>query len=272
MEKIIKNVPNITFFGSVVLIYFGFVSTAIIASCIVALIYSLLKNDSEKTPFKQAYEQFGFFLLFIVLSFFQWGLFPFGPLVFLASWLGFWLSSQSKNIKIISTVVYLAIALLMAFYVPPILSKEQLHEEKNEVVESFSFYDLKNKTSVYSSSLKGKVVVLNYWATWCSSCRRELPYYNKAAMYFADNNNIEFWAVNSGGNTETDEKVLNFINGKNYAFNVALDENSSNILNVGVLPTLAIIDKEGNLRVYHSGFSTAEDLEQYIIDEVNKLL
>lgn len=272
MEKIIKNVPNIAFFGSVILIYFGFVSTAIIAACIIALIYSLLKNDSEKTAFKQAYEQFGFFLLFIVLSFFQWGLMPFGPSVFLASWLGFWLSSQSKNIKLISAIVYLAIAFWAAFYIPTILSKQQLHEEKNEAVESFSFYDLKNKTSVYSSSLKGKVVVLNYWATWCSSCRRELPYYNKASSHFVDNENVEFWAVNSGGNSETEEKVLNFINGKNYVFNVALDENSSNILNVEVLPTLAIIDKEGKLRVYHSGFSTAEDLEQYIIDEVNKLL
>jgi thiol-disulfide isomerase/thioredoxin len=271
MQKLLNNLANINFFICVILIYFGEVKIATIFSALFAFTSSFYIFDDE-SPLKQAYKHYGFFLLFIVIGFFQWGLVLIGPTVFIASYLGYKLRKSALLKKIYSGLIVLAIAILSTIYVQPLLAKKQLHNTVNKELNLFKYYDLNEQREIKSDELKGKIVVLNFWATWCPTCVKELKPYSRAADYFANNNSVKFIAINVGGGGDTEEKVRFFLNKKEYAFRAGIDIDASQEFNVEALPSIVIIDKEGKLRVSHSGYSPAENLEEYLIEEVKKLL
>ena len=272
MQKLIKNIPNITFFTTIILIYFGEVKLATLLAALLAYLTPLLIYDGEIPPLKQAYKHYGFFLLFIVIGFFQWGLALIGPAVFVASYLGYKYYKSSTVNKVFIGASMLMVIFLMATSTLPFLAQKQLHKTYNETVKPFKYFDLTTHSEVHSEDLRGKVVVLNFWATWCPTCVKELKPYSHAAEYFKNNPNVKFVAINAGGEGDTEEKIKYFLSKKSYTFVAAIDIDASYEFNVEALPSLVIIDKEGKLRVSHSGYSPAENLEEYLIKEVEKLL
>ena len=95
------------------------------------------------------------------------------------------------------------------------------------------------------SDYKGKVVILNFWATWCPPCRAEMP--SMEALYQRFNGQgLEILAVDIGENANT---VRQFIQNNKYTFPVLLDSNSriSRIYGVEAIPTSYILDREGKI-------------------------
>lgn len=95
------------------------------------------------------------------------------------------------------------------------------------------------------SDLRGRVVVLNFWASWCTPCKIEMPAFEKvAASYNLDE--VIFLGINV---TYQDDaaNVLAFINELNLTFPILLDEMGtvSNEYEVYSMPTTYFIDKEG---------------------------
>ena len=105
--------------------------------------------------------------------------------------------------------------------------------------------------TVRLSSLKGKVVFLNFWATWCPPCRIEMPSMEALYQHFR-NSGLEFVAVDIG---EDKNYVAAFIKRMNINFPVALDEDSSVAENYGisVIPTTFIVGKDGNIIIEKTG-------------------
>jgi len=95
------------------------------------------------------------------------------------------------------------------------------------------------------SSYKGKVVVLNFWATWCPPCREEMPSMDILYKRFKDQG-LEILAVDIGENLNT---VRQFIQKNKYSFPVLLDttRQTSAIYGVEAIPTSFIIDREGKI-------------------------
>ena len=95
------------------------------------------------------------------------------------------------------------------------------------------------------SSYKGKVVILNFWATWCPPCRDEMPSMETLYRRFKDQG-LEILAVNLGENTAT---VRQFIQNNRHTFPVLLDSNNriSAIYGVEAIPTSYILDREGRI-------------------------
>ena len=93
------------------------------------------------------------------------------------------------------------------------------------------------------SALKGKVVFLNFWATWCGPCRAEMP--SMEALYgrFREKG-LEILAVNCG---ENQREVLAFMNGNKLSFPAVLDTDGRVSTGYGVqaIPTSFLIDREG---------------------------
>ena len=101
-------------------------------------------------------------------------------------------------------------------------------------------------TNVKLSDLKGKKVILNFWATWCGPCQQEMP--DMEAFYKEHKENVEILAVNytpseKGG----EEKVSNFIKEKGITFPVLLDKNIdvTTAYKVITIPTSYFIDTKG---------------------------
>lgn len=106
------------------------------------------------------------------------------------------------------------------------------------------------------SDYLGKKVFLNFWATWCGPCTREMPSIQKIHENHPD---IVILAVNCGEKTED---VKNFITKNNYTFNILTDENGqiSYTYSSDYIPLTLIIDENGVITNRHVGSLTEAEM------------
>ena len=110
---------------------------------------------------------------------------------------------------------------------------------------------------------RGKVVVLNFWATWCSPCCAELPYFEQLWENYPDD--VALVAIHSS--LVTDD-VPSYIEEMGYEMPFALDETGEVIASLGgstMLPQTVILDREGTIVYNRIGSVTYEDLEQWVL-------
>ncbi|EEL05057.1 AhpC/TSA [Bacillus mycoides DSM 2048] len=121
-------------------------------------------------------------------------------------------------------------------------------------------------TNVKLSNLKGKKVILNFWATWCGPCQQEMP--DMEAFYKEHKENVEILAINytpseKGGG---EEKVRNFAKEKGITFPILLDKNIdvTTAYKVITIPTSYFIDTEGVIQDKFIGPMTQKEMEKRI--------
>jgi peroxiredoxin len=116
-------------------------------------------------------------------------------------------------------------------------------------VPNFTLTDLSGK-NVSLSDYKGKVVVLNFWASWCPPCKAEMPEFNEMDREFKKSGDTVLLAINmTDGRRETKKKVETFISEQKYKMRVLLDSEgkASNLFDIRYLPTTYVIDAEGTV-------------------------
>lgn len=108
--------------------------------------------------------------------------------------------------------------------------------------------------------LKGKVVVLSFWATWCGPCRELEPEFVQIAKNYTGNTNLAFYAVN----TDEDETLVpGFVAKEKWDVPVVFADGLDDFMNVTGLPTVIILDRAGKIAFRMDGFPTkgfTEDL------------
>jgi cytochrome c biogenesis protein CcmG, thiol:disulfide interchange protein DsbE len=114
----------------------------------------------------------------------------------------------------------------------------------------FSLEDLEGKT-VRIKDYKGKVILLNFWATWCSSCRKEAPSLEKLYGQYHSKNFVLFRI----GTKESRETVAKFLEKNPLRLPILLDKKNKvgKLLGVWVHPTSYLVDKKGMLRYRSMG-------------------
>ncbi|WP_195629297.1 TlpA disulfide reductase family protein [Bacteroides finegoldii] len=146
--------------------------------------------------------------------------------------------------------------------------QERLAQEMvNEPAPMFTLRNMKGE-EVSLSNLKGKVVVLDFWATWCGPCKASFPAMQETINQFADNKDVVFLFINTLDTKKNlQEIVQKYMNEKGYTFNVLFDTQDAATKKYPVkenykikgIPAKFIIDKEGNIRFKPMGFSGSNE-------------
>lgn len=135
-----------------------------------------------------------------------------------------------------------------------------------QAAPDFSLTALTGET-VHLSDLKGQVVLVNLWATWCPPCKAEMPTIN--AFYQA--HQAAGFTTLMANMQEDAETVQTFIEANGFTFPVLLDSRGEMMKLYGVrgLPTTFIIDRGGLVRHIQTGPITEAELEAVIIPLLN---
>ena len=118
------------------------------------------------------------------------------------------------------------------------------------------------KTSL--KDLKGKVIVLEFWATWCMPCLDNIPHLNELAMHFKDNNNVVFISITN----ESQEVIEKFLKKRKMVSWIGLDTDKHTLkaYNVNGIPKTFVIDSSGKLLYDGRPESLSKEILESILD------
>jgi len=117
-------------------------------------------------------------------------------------------------------------------------------------------FTLKSRSgkNIRLSDLRGQVVMLNFWASWCGPCRQEMPILEQLSKRYGK---LGFTMV--GVNVEQDSsKAEAYLRDVKVTFPILFDTTSSTskLYSVNAMPTTIIIDRNGNMRFKHEGYKS----------------
>ncbi|MUG43803.1 TlpA family protein disulfide reductase [Paenibacillus woosongensis] len=175
---------------------------------------------------------------------------------------------ESKGLRLSSVITLLlglfAIGAIIWIIVSPTKDDAKPQKARLAIGESAPDFEVTNThgDKVSLADYKGKVVVLNFWASWCEPCVKEMPLINE--VYQSNRSDVATLFVNAG---ESKGTVNEFLAAHHFEFPVMIDVTGkvSGLYGIIGLPVTYIIDKNGNLHQSIVGeISSREQLQTYI--------
>jgi len=166
-----------------------------------------------------------------------------------------------KN-TIIKTIGLMSFTILFAISTSYAASEKMSGKAANFTLKSHSGKNIK------LSELRGEVVMLNFWASWCGPCRKEMPLLEKIHKKYK---RLGFTLL--GVNVEENSKAAkNYLKDVKVSFPILFDttNKTSKLYNVSAMPTTILIDRNGNKRFLHKGYKPG--YENDYKKEIKKLL
>ena len=177
------------------------------------------------------------------------------------------------------TFLFCVIFLCLMF---PDFNAQEKKNEQNPILPSpdFEFITLTGE-HISSANLRGKIIVLDFWSTDCTPCRKSMPQLEEFYQKYKGNQKVAIYLVNSGW--ESIEKAKDFANskrsgflfiswGSKYDLPFAYDQGSKTLKAFGFdsNPSTVIIDSKFRIRLKHSGF--IKDIKDYLSKHVDEYL
>ena len=152
--------------------------------------------------------------------------------------------------------------------------KEALKGRVNKPAIDFALKSIDGKT-VRLSALKGKVVVVDFWATWCGPCKASFPYLQQIYEKYKSDPSVVILAINTWENetgAAREAVVKKFMEENKYTFPVLYDEGIVEKYGVEGIPTKFIIDKKGMIQFKSVGFLGGQKMIEEMTTQIEMLL
>jgi peroxiredoxin len=122
-------------------------------------------------------------------------------------------------------------------------------------------FTLKSNTgkNIKLSELRGQVILLNFWASWCGPCRQEMPLLEKLQQRYSA---LGFTVL--GVNVEEDpSKAKSLLKDIPVSFPILFDTQNtvSKLYDVSAMPSTVMIDRDGNMRYLHKGYKPGDEAQ-----------
>lgn len=174
-----------------------------------------------------------------------------------------------------SKLVLILVFIIMSFSAFAVKSNKK-EDVKMPNIVLYDQYGKKHNIEEY----KGKVVVINFWATWCGYCVQEMPEFEKVYKEFGSNKKDVIILGVAGPKSKENQnnvdvekdKVISFLKKKNIIYPSLMDETGKSFddYKVRALPMTYVINKDGYLEGFVSGAITADQLKKAVNDTLKK--
>jgi thiol-disulfide isomerase/thioredoxin len=128
-------------------------------------------------------------------------------------------------------------------------------------VPNIKLKKLNGKSVMLYNYLKEGPVLINFWATWCSPCKKEMVYLDQFEKEYKDKG-LSILAVSTDSQKSLSQ-VRSYIRSKKYTFEVFQDPNSQTFkkLNGNIMPTNILINKDGKILWRHYGYLPGDEID-----------
>ena len=180
-------------------------------------------------------------------------------------------SEESEGAFYVVSLAVVVLALLFGFFGLPKMFRTAHAERIGKEAPDFTLPVVSNgdalgpKTEqVALASLKGRPVLLDYWATWCGPCQAEAPVVDRIYRRHKERGLVVL-GVNVNAKNDLDA-VAPWVQRKGLSFPILhdFDNSGSAAFNVTNIPTLVLISREGKVVAIRTGVTSDEDLDRLV--------
>jgi thiol-disulfide isomerase/thioredoxin len=137
---------------------------------------------------------------------------------------------------------------------------------RGEPAPAFALPDIDHAETVSLEKLRGQVVLLDFWATWCSPCVAMLPVLDAVHQRWGSRG-VAFLGVNSDGGGATLDEIKAFLGSHHVPYPVVVDDGTvGGLYKVEALPSLIVIGRDGRIRQSFVGYTSERALDRALAD------
>ena len=135
--------------------------------------------------------------------------------------------------------------------------------EEGKLSPALTVTGWKNSKALDLDSLKGQVVVLKFWATWCGPCKSTLPHWNEMSTKTYKDKKVAFIAVHAQKDCD---KMADFVDRNKFGFPCCKDDQGTTAKAFGAkeLPFNVLIDKKGNVRKLDADIKDSAEIDKLL--------
>ena len=165
----------------------------------------------------------------------------------------------ARLIRIAGAIILIGVSTWYCVFYIPVQMQRALAHVCNTQAPQFTLEPI-TQGPVPTGATVGKILVLDFFATWCSPCIAELPELERVRADLKNNREIEFVLVGTNKSGDTPERVRAFAQRRHLSLPIAFDpeQKTMHALGLSGFPTLVVIDRAGRVRLTHTGYNSSE--------------